>query len=77
MLKNVGEYHLEISVRKKSIILSQAGEEIPHTVESRKANCIGHILCRNCLLKHVNEGKIEVRILVMGRRNRKCKQLLD
>jgi hypothetical protein len=37
---------------------------------------IGHILCRNCLLKHVIEGMTEVRTDVMGRR-RRCKQLLD
>jgi len=30
-------------------------------------------LCRNCLLKHVIEGKREV----VGRRGRSCKQLLD
>jgi hypothetical protein len=34
-------------------------------------------LCRNCLLKHVIEGKIEGRIEVMGRRGRRRKQLLD
>ena len=33
-----------------------------YTVQSRKANLIGHILCRNCLLKHVIEGKINGRI---------------
>jgi hypothetical protein len=34
-------------------------------------------LCRNCLLKHIIEGKIEERIEVMGRRGGRCKQLLD
>jgi hypothetical protein len=38
-----------------------------HTVKRRKANWIGHILHRNCLLKHVIEGKIEERIGVMAR----------
>ena len=28
--------------------------------EGRKANWFGHMLCRNCLLKHVIEGGIEV-----------------
>jgi hypothetical protein len=32
---------------------------IPHTIKRRKANWIGHILRRNCLLKHVIEGKLE------------------
>jgi hypothetical protein len=39
----------------------------------RKANWIGHILYRNCLLKHVIEGKTDGRIEV----TRRCKQLLD
>jgi hypothetical protein len=43
------------------------------TVNRRKDNWIGHILCRNCLLKHVMEGKIEV----TGRRGRRRMQLLD
>jgi hypothetical protein len=29
------------------------------TIERRKTNWIGHILRRNCLLKHVIEGEIE------------------
>jgi hypothetical protein len=47
-----------------------------HTVKNRKNNWIGHILRRNCLLKHVMEGKIEGRTEVTGRRRRR-KQLLD
>jgi hypothetical protein len=38
-----------------------------------KANWIGRILCRNCLLKEVVEGKIKGRIEVTRRR----KKLLD
>jgi len=34
------------------------------------------MLLRNCLLKHVIEGKIEEKIEVTGRRGRRCKQLL-
>jgi hypothetical protein len=33
---------------------------ILHTIKWKKANWIGHILHRNCLLKHVIEGRIEV-----------------
>jgi hypothetical protein len=48
-----------------------------HTIERRKANWTGHILRRNCLLKHVIDGKTEGRIKVTGRRGRRRKQLLD
>jgi hypothetical protein len=60
-------------------VLRRVKEErnILHTIRRRKANRFGHILCRDCLLKHVIEGKIEGRIQVTGRRGRKCKQLLD
>ena len=37
------------------------------TIKRRKANWIGHILRRNCLLKHVIEGRIEGRIDVTER----------
>ena len=51
---------------------------ILHTIKRRKANWIGHVLCRNCPLKHVIEGKIEGRIEIMGRQGRRRrKQLLD
>jgi hypothetical protein len=33
--------------------------DILHTIKRMKANCILHFLSRNCLLKHVIEGKIE------------------
>jgi len=42
-----------------------------------KANWIGHILCRNCLLKHVIEEKIMGRIKVTGRGGRRLRQLLE
>jgi hypothetical protein len=38
---------------------------------------MGHILRRNCLLKHVIEGKREGRIEVAGRRGRRRKHQLD
>ena len=41
------------------------------------ATHIGHVLRRNCLLKHVIEGKLEGRIEMMGRRGIRRKQLLD
>jgi hypothetical protein len=50
---------------------------IVHTIKRRKANWIGHILRRNCLLKHVIEGKLERRTEVTGRRERRSKQPLQ
>jgi hypothetical protein len=50
---------------------------IVHAIKRRKANWIGHILRRNCLLKHVIEGKVEGRIEMSERRGRRRKQLLD
>ena len=50
---------------------------ILHTIKSRKGNWIGHILRRNCSLKHVIEGEREGRIEVTGRRGRRRWELLD
>jgi hypothetical protein len=50
---------------------------VVHTIKRRKANWIGHILRRNCLLKHVAEGELERRIEMTGRRGRRRKHLLD
>jgi hypothetical protein len=45
--------------RLRNEVLYRVKEErnILHTIIKRKANCIGHNLHRNCLLKHVIEGK--------------------
>jgi hypothetical protein len=53
------------------------GSNIPHTVERRKANLLGHILHTNCLVRQVIEGKIEGRIELTGRRRRRRKLLLN
>jgi hypothetical protein len=60
-------------------VLHRVKEErkILHTIKTRKANCIGHILYRNCLLKQFFAGKIDGGIEVTGRRGKRCKQLLD
>jgi hypothetical protein len=42
--------------------------DILHEISKRKANWIGHILLRNCLLQRVIEGKIKGEIEVTGRR---------
>ena len=46
---------------------------IQHEIRKRKANWIGHIVRRNCLLKQVIEGEIKGEMLVTRRR----KKLLD
>jgi hypothetical protein len=56
-------------------VLHRVKEErnILHTIGRRKANWIGHILRRNCLLKHITEGKISG----IRRRGRRRTQLLN
>ena len=48
-----------------------------HEIIKRKANWIGHILRRNCLLKQVIGGKIKGQIEVTRRQGRWRKKLLD
>jgi hypothetical protein len=48
-----------------------------HEISKRMATKIVHILCRNCLLQHVIEGKIKGGIEMTGRRGRRCRKLLD
>ena len=48
-----------------------------HEISKRKANWIGHILRRNCLLQQVIEGMIKGGTEVTGRQGRRCKKLLD
>jgi ribosomal 50S subunit-associated protein YjgA (DUF615 family) len=48
-----------------------------HTAERRNADWIGHILRRNCLLKHVTGSEIQGTIEVTERRGRRRKPLLD
>jgi hypothetical protein len=65
-------------VRNEEVLHSVKEERnILHRIKRRKANWIGHILRRNCLLKHVIEGKLEGRTEMTGRRGRRRKQLLD
>jgi hypothetical protein len=60
-------------------VLQRVKEErnILRTIKRRKANWIGHILRRHCLLKHVIEGKTEGKIEMTGRRKGRRRQLLD
>jgi hypothetical protein len=65
-------------VRNENLLLRvKEQRNILHEIHKRKANWIGHILHRNCLLQRVTEGKIQGRIEVTGRQGRKRRKLLD
>jgi hypothetical protein len=64
-------------VRNEVLLRVSEQRNILHEIRKRKANWIGHILRRNCLLKEVTEGKIKGRIEVTRRRGRRRKHLLD
>jgi len=50
-------------VRNEEVLHRDTEERyILHTANRRKGNWIGHILRRNCLLKHIIEGNVEGRI---------------
>ena len=49
---------------------------ILHEISKRKANWIGHIMHRNCLLQRVIEGKIKGGIEVTERQGRRRRKLL-
>jgi hypothetical protein len=52
-------------VRNEEVLLRVKGQRnILHEMCKRRANWIGHILLRNCLLQQVIEGKIEGEIEV-------------
>jgi hypothetical protein len=79
-LRAVDQKHLESwtdHVRNEEVLLRVSEQRnIQHEIRKRKANWIGHILRRNCLLKEVIEGKIKGQIEVTRRRGRRRKQLL-
>jgi hypothetical protein len=64
-------------VRNEVLLRVKEQRNILHEISKWKANWIGHILCRNCLLRQVIEGKIEGGIEVTGRRVRRRRKLLD
>jgi hypothetical protein len=68
VLEKNGEDQLERSVRNEEVLRRVKEERnILRTIKRRKANWNGHILRKNCLLKHV----IEEKIAVTGRRRRR------
>jgi hypothetical protein len=65
-------------VRNEEVLLRvKEQRNIVHEISNRKANCIGHILRRNCLLQRGIEGKIKEGDRVRGRRGRRLIKLLD
>jgi ribosomal 50S subunit-associated protein YjgA (DUF615 family) len=55
-------------VRNEDVLLRvKEQRSILHEIRKRKANWIGHIMRRNCLLQRVIEGKIKGGIEVTGR----------
>ena len=65
-------------VRNEEVLLRvKEQRNVLHEIRKRKANWIGHILHRNCLLQRVIEGKIKRGIEVTERRGRRRRKLLD
>jgi hypothetical protein len=64
-------------VRNEEVLHTVKGRNNLYTIKTRKTNWICHKLRRNCLLKHVTEGKLEGRMDMMERRRKRRKQLLD
>ena len=64
---------------KNEEVLLRVNEQrnIVHEIRKRKANWIGHIPRRNCLIRQVIEGKIKGEMEVTRRRGRRRKKLLD
>ena len=59
-------------VRNEEVLIRvNEQRNILHEISKRKANWIGHILRRNCLLQRVIEGKIKGGIEVTRRRGRR------
>jgi hypothetical protein len=65
-------------VRNEEVLLTvNEQRNILHEIRKRKANWIGHILCRNCLLRQVIEGKVKGGVEITGRRERRRRKLVD
>ena len=62
---------------KKCYLRVNEQRNILREIRKQKANWIGHILHRNCLLKQVIEGEIQGETDVTRRRGRRRKKLLD
>ena len=77
VLEKDGKDQLDRACEKWRSISVKEQRNILHEISKRKANWIGRILRRNCLLQRVIEGKIKEGIEVTGRRGRRRRKLLD
>jgi len=78
VLEKDGKDQLADHVKNEAVLLRvKEQRNILHEIRKQKANWIGHILRRNCLLQRVTEGKIQGGIEATGRRGRKRRKLLD
>jgi hypothetical protein len=64
-------------LRNEEVLRVKERRNILNEISKQKANWIGHILRRNCLLRQVIKGKIKLWIEVRGRRGRRRRKLLD
>ena len=65
-------------MRNEEVLLRvKEQRNILHEIRKRKANWIGHILRRNCLLQRALEGKIQGGIEVTGRQGRRRRRQED
>jgi hypothetical protein len=65
-------------VRNEEVLFRvEEQRDVLHKIRKQKANWIGHILSRNCLLQQVIVGKIQGLIEMTGRQGRKRRKLLD
>ena len=69
-MENSWTYHVR---NEEELLRVNEQRNILHEIRKRKANWIGHILRRNCLLKQVIKGEMEV----TRRQGRRCNKLLD
>jgi hypothetical protein len=69
--------YLHLQIVCELLLRVKEQRNVLHEIRKRKANCIGHILRRNCLLQRVTEGRIQGGIEVTGRQGRRRRKLLD
>jgi len=74
MEKNSSTDHVR---NEETLLRVKKERNIQHELCKRKANWIGHILRRNCLLQRVIEGNTQGGMELRGRQGRRRRKLLD